>query len=116
MQEYQESGDLQAWQRAWRIGDEIARNGYRIRPSVIWQRFEELITRAARQAAVEPTSENVRTAVDLTELAGRLKLEVNLDRAQEALYDAMVDTIPDTSELRQLALLLNVSPAVVHAE
>jgi hypothetical protein len=46
-------------------------------------------------------------------MAKRLALELNLDRAQEALYDAMVDAIPDSPELRELALMVNVSPEVV---
>ena len=110
---FYESDDVDAWQRAWKIGDEVARNGYRIRRTVIGRMYEEAITRAARQAATEPTPDHVTTAIQLTELATRLALELNPDRAQEALYDAMVDAIPDSPELRELALLVNVSPEVV---
>jgi alpha-amylase/alpha-mannosidase (GH57 family) len=113
---YQLSDDAGDWQRAKEIGEEIVRHGYRIPRNGIWRMFEQMITRTARQAAEHPTAEAVRTATDVADLANRLKLELNLDRAQEALYDAMVDQLPDPAELRELALMLNVSPTVVNAQ
>lgn len=110
---YFESGDAQAWQRAWNIGDEVARNGYGIRRTVIWRMYEEAITNAAWEAARNPSPDRIKTAIELTELAQRLNLELNLDRAQEALYYAMIDSTPDSRELRDLALMVNVSPEVV---
>jgi hypothetical protein len=110
---YFESGELSAWKQAWSIGDEVARNGYHIRRTVIWRMYEEAITKAAWEAARDPSADKIKTAIELTELAKRLDLELNLDRAQEALYYAMVDSIPDPRELRELALMVNVSPEVV---
>lgn len=110
---YYETGDPHDWKRAWNIGDEVARHGYRIHRSVVRQMYEDAITTAAWNAARAPSEENIRTAIELTELAGRLELELNLDCAQEALYYAMVDVIPDPDQLRELALKVNVSPEVV---
>ncbi|MEO6391156.1 MAG: DUF3536 domain-containing protein [Pyrinomonadaceae bacterium] len=116
LREFQDTGDLAAWQRALTIGNQVVEKGYRVRRTVIVHMFEEMITRLARRAVSDPESASVNTAIELTHLANRLKLEVNVDRAQEAMYDAMTDQVPDTGPMRDLALMLNVSPTVVHAK
>jgi alpha-amylase/alpha-mannosidase (GH57 family) len=80
------SRDPAAYHRAALIGEEAAQRGYQIDRSRAGVIFEEMIAEAVDLAVTEPTEETIESALALIEEAGWLRLESNLERAEEALY------------------------------
>lgn len=95
---------------ALKIAHEVAQHGYRIRRDETRRMFQEMIARAVRQAVADPAPENLQTALTLITLAKELKLDANVERAQEFVYQAIEDNVPDPQQLHDLAALLGLSP------
>ncbi|MFL6209496.1 MAG: DUF3536 domain-containing protein [Pyrinomonadaceae bacterium] len=106
-----EHEDVAAYSDALRIADEVARHDYRIDHASVQQQLEEMITRSVRHAMSEPAEENYQAALALITLAQRLKLEANMERAQESVYEALSAGAPMTEGLRALIAQLRLTPA-----
>jgi hypothetical protein len=98
------------------IAREAARHGYRIDRTSVTNVFEETVTEAARLAVERPTRENLAAGRALIALGRELRLEANLERAQEAIYEAIHLGIALSEELREFALALDLAPAALETE
>lgn len=107
IKEQRESQDPAAYRRAVEIAERVAEQGYRIDRTASSRLFEHMITHSVHIALARPSAESLNAARDLLELADRLGLVVNLERAQEAVYYAPHSEHP---ELEQLAQALKLSP------
>jgi alpha-amylase/alpha-mannosidase (GH57 family) len=101
------------YSHAVEIAGEAARHGYRVERGPVNKLFEERLTRAARRAVEHPTPQNFAAARDLLALGLGLGLEANLERAQEAVYEALLAGRPVADELREFALALGLAPAAL---
>ncbi len=112
-----ESRDPNAYARAIEIAEEAHTRGYRLDPRIASQTFDSMIYSAVHTAVVHPTQENVQAALDLLGLAHRLRLGVNLDRAQERAYSAALKGKLQLGMPSQLLLpALRISTAVIESK
>jgi hypothetical protein len=81
--------DPAAYARALKITEDAARRGVALERGGPSRLFGRLIEDAVRDCLAQPTVEAVTTVTALLELRQRLGLEVDLDRAQELLYEAL---------------------------
>ncbi|HEV2912491.1 MAG TPA: DUF3536 domain-containing protein [Pyrinomonadaceae bacterium] len=105
--------DVTAYRKAIEIADEVAQHGLSIDRASIRRTFEGLIARAVRHALKNPSAENSQPALVLVRLARKLKLEANLEQAQEAVYEALRAGRPVPVETRELASELGLAPALL---
>ncbi len=101
--------------KALDIASEAARHGYRINRASVSRIFEETLAGAARLVLADPTGEKLQTALVLVALGKKLGLEANLERAQEAVYEALRGGRPVSEEMRELGELLGLAPSVLLA-
>ncbi|MDT7540825.1 MAG: hypothetical protein QOE33_729 [Acidobacteriota bacterium] len=99
-----------ALQAATRVADEVARLGYGVDRARTRRQVERLIARAVTSAATSPTPANIEAAFELIRLAHKLGLDADVERAQEIAYEVL--RREPRRELRGLALLLRLSPAL----
>jgi alpha-amylase/alpha-mannosidase (GH57 family) len=104
------AGDYRA---AVEIAREAAAYGFPFDRAPVTRVFEETVTDAARSVAERPTPENIRSARSLIELGRELGLEVNLERAQEVIYEAAQSNAPLAEEWRDFALALGLAPVAL---
>jgi hypothetical protein len=105
-----ETGD---YSRAVEIASEAARHGYRIERATVNQTFEEMLTNAVRRVVARPTRHSFQAARTLLALGHELGLEANLERAQEAVYEAVHTGHLLSDELREFALALGLAPGAL---
>ena len=110
--EQNESRDPSAYRRAIEIAEQAFARGYRLDQRLASRTFESMITHAVHTAVARPSPETLRTAGELIALAERLRLDINLERAQEAVYLAAVQparaVLPP--EFKALMSALHLSP------
>jgi alpha-amylase/alpha-mannosidase (GH57 family) len=109
-------GSVGDYSLAVEIAREAARHGYRIDRTSVTTVFEETVTDAARLAVERPTRENLAAGRALIALGHELRLEANLERAQEAIYEAIHSGIALSDELREFALALDLAPAALETK
>ncbi len=102
--------------KAFDIASEAARLGYRINRASVSRIFEETLTEAARLVLADPGPEKLQTALVLVALGRKLGLEANLERAQEAVYEALGDGRTASEEMRELGELLGLSPSALASQ
>ncbi|MBN2369991.1 MAG: DUF3536 domain-containing protein [Vicinamibacteria bacterium] len=86
------SRDPAAYHRAAVIGEEAAQRGYKIDRSRAGTIFAEMIAEAVDLAVTESSDETIESALALIELAGWLRLESNLERAEEILFQKLKES------------------------
>jgi hypothetical protein len=64
---------------------------------------------AVERAVARPGSERVETALSLLQLTRELELHLDLDRAQELVYEALSGDGPSNAELLPLAAALGLA-------
>jgi alpha-amylase/alpha-mannosidase (GH57 family) len=104
------SRDPAAYEAAIEIAEEVARRGYRIDRSEASRLFGDMVTDAVRLLVAEPSEENRRSALALLGLTRRLGLEIDVDRAQEAVFAALSGP-GGRPELGEIARELGLAPA-----
>lgn len=111
--EQNQSRDPAAYRRAIEIAEQAFARGYRLDQRTASQTFESMITHSVHTALARQTSESLRTAEELLNLAERLRLNMNLERAQEAVYMAAVQPTrsPWQPEFKALMSALHISPS-----
>jgi hypothetical protein len=77
------------------------------------QVFSEMIAEAVRAAVAQPRDEWTRPALESLTIARRLRLEPNLDPAQETVYEAIVEQRSGFEQLAELAGELGLAPGVM---
>lgn len=103
--------------KALDLASEAARLGYRINRASLSRIFEETLAEAARLVLADPLPEKLQMALALVALGRKLGLEANLERAQEAVYEALRgDRNPASEEMRELGVLLGLAPSVLAPE
>ena len=115
--EQNQSRDPAAYRRAIEIAEQAFARGYRLDQRTASRTFESMITQSVHTALARPTAESLRTAEELINLAERLRLTMNLERAQEAVYMSAVQPTrsPPKPEFRALMNALHISPNPVLA-
>ncbi|HEX8136816.1 MAG TPA: DUF3536 domain-containing protein [Pyrinomonadaceae bacterium] len=119
IRKHAQSQDASDYRRALEIANEVAQHGYRIDRDGVRRTFEEMILRAVLSALSAPSTENVQRPLMLVKLARKLKLEANLEQAQEAVYEALRDASPAVSSspapeaLHELAGVLGLAPGLL---
>ncbi|HYE65167.1 MAG TPA: DUF3536 domain-containing protein [Pyrinomonadaceae bacterium] len=101
------------YQRAREIAREVERHGYQINRSDANRLFEGMIADAVRSAIAHPSQEGFESALSLLKLSQQLDLNVNLEQAQETVYQALKDGNPSISGIHDLALMLGLSPSLL---
>ncbi|HYP00540.1 MAG TPA: hypothetical protein VER76_10160, partial [Pyrinomonadaceae bacterium] len=97
-----------------KMAGEVARLGYRLDRASMRRKFENLIVATVRAAMAAPESENQEAALSLIELANKLSLHANLERAQEIVYDALQTDRAPGQRIRALASTLGLAPGLLH--
>ncbi len=105
------SSEPSAYARALEIADEAQRLGYRLDRDEAAAIFSTMINEAVRQAMISPDSSQLENAIGLLELAGRLSLKLNVDRAQEFAVAGEVMHSPE--RLSRLAELLRLEATLL---
>lgn len=117
IREQKESQDPAAYRKAIDLAEEIAEHGYHIDRTASSQTFTHMINHAVSVALARTSEESLDAAVQLFELAERLHLPVNLDRAQELVYEAIQSRSSlACAELDRLAALVRLSPKLMNAK
>ncbi|MDQ1557626.1 MAG: hypothetical protein QOD32_686 [Pyrinomonadaceae bacterium] len=111
MQKFEQEADPEAFREALKIAGEVARLGYRLDRISMQRKFERLIVQTVRAAVGEPDSENHAAALALIDLAAKLNLHANLERAQEIVYEALQDA--RGANVAELALKLGLAPSLL---
>src|SRR5581483_5438098 len=102
------SRDPAAYRRALKIAEDAARQGFtidRAARDAAGALFTSLIDEVVREAIPRPTAEQTATVTALLALRAGLGVDVDLDRAQETLYDAVergaarAHALPELAEL-----------------
>jgi hypothetical protein len=78
------------------------------------RKFENLIVASVRACIGEPQAENHEAALTLIDLANKLGLHANLERAQEIVYEAVQSGRAPGAHLQALALKLGLAPSLLH--
>jgi alpha-amylase/alpha-mannosidase (GH57 family) len=99
--------------KALDLASEAARLGYRVNRASVSRIYEETLTGAARLVLADPSGEKLQAALALVELGRKLGLEANLERAQEAVYEALTGGRRVSEEMRELGELLGLAPSVL---
>lgn len=111
--EQQKNHNPAGYQKAIEIANEVARRGFQIEYGYTRQIFEDLITSAVDEAVNAPTDESMRLPELLLEIAGKLKIGVNLDQAQEIIHEAARTRDRDTcNKLSHLGIALGLAPGL----
>ena len=105
--------DPAAYTRAFAIAEEVTRHHYRIDKADLNQVFSEMIAEAVRAAVAQPRDEWTRPALESLTIVRRLRLEPNLDPAQETVYEAIVERRSGFEQLAELAGELGLAPGVM---
>jgi alpha-amylase/alpha-mannosidase (GH57 family) len=111
---FEQQHDRAAFREALRIAHEVARLGYRLDRTSMRRKFENLIVTAVRAATVEPQTENLEAALDLIDLASKLSLHANLERAQEIVYEALQSNCAAGKNMEALVAKLGLAPSLSH--
>ena len=101
------------YQRALAIANEVAQHGYQIDLSTASRIFEEMVTRTVSFAINHPADENIESALTLLALTKKLRLQINLERAQEIVYEALQHGSVRPDAVQQLAIELGLSPILL---
>jgi alpha-amylase/alpha-mannosidase (GH57 family) len=108
----QQSRDPGAYRKAVQIAREAARHGYKLDRASSRPIFEEMIAGAMHLAVTESTVENIQSALALVTLADDLGIDVNLDKPQEEIYEALRSGSVTGEEIGELALKVNLAPSL----
>ena len=108
-----EQADPSAYPHALEIAEEVARHGYHIDRASVQQRLEAMLMLAVERAVALPAEVNFQAALALIRLAQELKLDANIERTQEIVYEAIRTggAVPDG--LRELAEQLRLAPVLL---
>jgi alpha-amylase/alpha-mannosidase (GH57 family) len=109
----QQSHDPQAYRKAIRIAQEAARRGYKLERSSSRPIFEEMIEGAVHLAVTEASDENMHSALAIISLAKALDIDVNLDKPQEEVYEAIKRGTVTREAIGELALKVGLAPSVL---
>lgn len=111
LEKFARGQDHAAFREALRIAEQVAQHGYRVDRARTRKLLERLIMRAVSDAVESPSAGQFASAFELIRLAQSLGLEANYERAQEIVYATLGGgRNAPTGELRELALLLGLSP------
>jgi hypothetical protein len=102
--------------KAVALADEVRRRGYAIDRSAAETVFDALIAETVEVAIADPAPGRLETALAMLELTRRLGLEPGLERAQESLFRAVLESPADRKALRPLVLSLGLSPLLTDGE
>jgi alpha-amylase/alpha-mannosidase (GH57 family) len=108
-----QSLDPLAYRKAVQIAQDAARHGYKFDRSSSRPVFEEMIEGAVALAVAEPSDENIHSAVALVSLAEALGIDVNLDKPQEEIYEALEKGSVNTDALSELVIKVGLAPSVL---
>jgi len=114
MDNFEQHNNPVALREALRIAGEVARLGYRLDRTSMRRKFERLIVGTVRSAINEPESDHHQTALSLINLANKLSLHANLERAQEIVYEALQANRKLNGNLDELVLKLGLARTVSH--
>ncbi|HEX9917762.1 MAG TPA: DUF3536 domain-containing protein [Pyrinomonadaceae bacterium] len=115
MQKFEQENNPAAFREALKIAGEVARLDYRLDRTSMRRKFEKLIVATVRAAVGEHGTENYEAALALIDLAAKLNLHANLERAQEIVYEAVRDSRAHGSpNVGELALKLGLAPSLLH--
>jgi len=104
--------DPEAYRRAIEIARDVMAHGYRIDKSETAVAFQARIEEKVREATSDPSEENIQSAVSLLELSHDLRLDLQLERAQESVYVALSKNGAKAAELKRLAIAVGLSPDI----
>jgi hypothetical protein len=116
MYNFEQQNDRAAFREALKIAHEVARLGYRLDRTSMRRKFENLIVAAVRACLSEPLAENYEAALALIDLANKLSLHANLERAQELVYEALQQERPPVEHIEVLEALvakLGLAPSLL---
>jgi alpha-amylase/alpha-mannosidase (GH57 family) len=111
---FEQQNDRAAFREALKIANEVARLGYRLDRTSMRRKFENLIVATVSACINEPETENQEAALALIDLANKLNLHANLERAQEIVYEALQSERAPVENLQALALKLGLAPSLSH--
>jgi alpha-amylase/alpha-mannosidase (GH57 family) len=109
----QQSRDPSAYGKAVRIAQEATKRGYKFDRSSSRPVFEEMIEGAVQLAVTETSPENIDSALALVSLAEALGIDVNLDKPQEEVYEALEKGIVGGEKIGELALKVGLAPSLL---
>jgi hypothetical protein len=95
-----------------KIAHEVARLDYRLDRTSMRRKFEDLIVSTVRACVSEPQTESLEAALALIDLANKLSLHANLERAQEIVYEALQSDRTHAENMGALALKLGLAPSL----
>jgi len=107
------SRDPLAYRKAVQIAQEAARRDYKFDRSSSRPVFEEMIRGAVGLVVAEPSAENIHSALALISLAEALGIDVNLDKPQEEIYEALEKGSLRGEEIGELALKVGLATSVL---
>jgi hypothetical protein len=114
---FEQKNDRAAFREALRIAHEVARLDYRLDRTSMRRKFENLILVTVRACLGEPETENhaenQEAALALIDLAHKLSLHANLERAQEIVYEALQSDPARHRHLEALASKLGLAPSLL---
>lgn len=108
-----QSRDPLAYRKAVQIAQEAAKRGYKFDRSSSRPIFEEMIEGAVHLAMTEVSAENTHSALALISLAEALGIDVNLDKTQEEVYQALERGDVGGEEIGELALKVGLASSVL---
>jgi alpha-amylase/alpha-mannosidase (GH57 family) len=108
-----EQADPSAYPQASEIAEEVARHGYHIDRVSVQLRLEEMLMLAVERAVAQPVEVNYQAALALITLAQQLKLDANIERVQEIVYEAIRTDGEVPAGLRELAEQLHLAPVLL---
>jgi len=112
---FEQHNDATAFREALRIASQVAHHGYHLDRTSMRRKFENLILKTVRAALGEPESAHYEAALSLLEVANELSLQVNSDRAQEIVYEAMQTDRTLGEKIEALSLKLGMAPDLLRA-
>jgi alpha-amylase/alpha-mannosidase (GH57 family) len=110
-----QSRDPVTYRKAVQIAQEAAKRGYKFDRSSSCPIFEEMIAGAVHLAVTEPSAENIHSALALLSLAENLGVDVNLDKQQEEIYEAIKKGSATGEAIGELALKAGLAPSILSA-
>jgi alpha-amylase/alpha-mannosidase (GH57 family) len=108
-----QSQDPEEYQKAIDIAEDVEKFGYNINRATACHIFEEMITSSIKMAVANPTHSAFKATSQLLHLAKRLRINANLERAQEIFYYAVKNGLLITEDIRELGLLLGLAPMLL---
>jgi hypothetical protein len=110
----EKSQDPGVYKRALEIASEVSERGLSIDRTISSMIFTDMINGHILVAVTRPGPEDVEAARTLIQLTKKLGLAVNLESAQEAVYETLVNGSGSAVKaLEPLALLLGISPTAM---